>query len=348
MAMLDILTTLKSGLDPNSEFGSALKAFADKDTAYRNDLHMQKVYAANPEYAKAIYGQRGADDDRELKRQMAIVELQKLTSGANSPAALQMANEYRRRLNAGDVDGANDLVQFAKTMDKGVVINPQGEASAITNYANTVGGIASTKKGMERQAEKNVDVVMNPQIAAGEAGARNASDLQYAEPISTAKKTGEGIAEIDITQKKKGVQADDTITTLDIIETKDKTGKDLLDKATGSGMGAIVAAGKGFAGKSDESTQANADLALLGSRLVNNVPRMEGPQSDADRQFYIAQAGKIADPTVPGPDKRSAIKTIRKLQEKYAKAAPVSLSSDRPRISREDAIAEARRRGLIK
>jgi len=54
---------------------------------------------------------------------------------------------------------------------------------------------------------------------------------------------------------------------------------------------------------------------------MTNMPRMEGPQSDADVKLYRDAAGQIGDPTVPASIKKAAVGTIRQLQEKYKERA---------------------------
>lgn len=140
------------------------------------------------------------------------------------------------------------------------------------------------------------------------------------ETLETYKARAEGKAAGELTgaEGKKQVSARDNISIIDEALSLDEKGRSLLDKATGSGFGALVAGGKQFVGTSDESTQANAALTVLGGRLLNNVPRMEGPQSNIDMATYKEQAGKLADPRIPAPDKKAALMMIRELSMKYA------------------------------
>lgn len=87
--------------------------------------------------------------------------------------------------------------------------------------------------------------------------------------------------------------------------------------ATGSIVGSAVASGKKAFGVSDASTQANKRLENIGAWMTANVPRMQGPQSDADRVYYQQMAGQVGDKTVPVKDRLAALKQLRVLQEKY-------------------------------
>jgi len=163
---------------------------------------------------------------------------------------------------------------------------------AIPGYAQAAGGIAATKKGMETQAQKNVELRMNPQIEGAEKEAVLASER------------GGDLA-------KKGVKAQDMMGQI-------QRAREYLPKATGSGLGALRDIGKGIVGRSDEQTQANAALETISGWLVSNVPRMEGPQSDFDVQNYKTMAAKVGNSTVPIGDRLAALDELEGLQTKYA------------------------------
>lgn len=92
----------------------------------------------------------------------------------------------------------------------------------------------------------------------------------------------------------------------------------LIGKATGSVLGTGRDLTLGMAGISTEGAQAAAQLKVLQGALMMNIPRMEGPQSDKDTQLYREMAGQIGDSTLPIETRRAAIRTIRRLNEKYS------------------------------
>lgn len=92
----------------------------------------------------------------------------------------------------------------------------------------------------------------------------------------------------------------------------------LIEKATGSDVGALAARAGQVVGVSTEATQANSALSALEGSLMLNQPRMEGPQSNLDVALYRQMAARIGDPSVPAADKRAAMMVIRSLYEKYA------------------------------
>ncbi len=240
--------------------------------------------------------------DRELKNQLLTAKLADVGSAGNLPAPLQLANEYQKRMVAGDLEGANLIREFAKTQDRGIVAGADGTFQPLPGYAPAVGTIEAAKGGMKRQAESNVDLVMKPQIGRSTA---------FQEAL------GKGEAEVQTGLGKKGQQAENMFQLADEAEA-------LLPQASGGRIGAGYAAGKGLFNVSDESTQANARLKIIAAGLTAAVPRMEGPQSDADRIMYQQAAGDVGNIAVPTGDRLAALKTIRDLQQKYIRT-PESL-----------------------
>jgi len=246
-----------------------------------------------------------------LSEALMVAKLQSAAKGDNLPAALQLANEYQKRLADGDLEGANTIAAFAKTTDKGLVRGEDGNYYVAGGYAPSLGEISAVKAGMAQQAKKDVDAVMNPIIAGGEAGAKLGQQLRYEPNITMANKRATNAAEIEMQQNKKSVQANSMMGLLDEAEA-------LLPKASSGRIGRIGAYVKGEADISDEATQADKALGVISAGLVSNVPRMEGPQSDRDVIMYREAAGDIANISKPIGDRLSAVKTIRRIQQKYA------------------------------
>jgi hypothetical protein len=114
----------------------------------------------------------------------------------------------------------------------------------------------------------------------------------------------------------------------------------LIDKSTGSYGGSIYDALAGGVGVSTEGAKAGASLQVAQASLLSFVPKMSGPQSDADRETYIAAVGRIADTKVPRDTRKAALQTVREMQQKYIdrasgagataspSGAPVQINSD--------------------
>lgn len=92
----------------------------------------------------------------------------------------------------------------------------------------------------------------------------------------------------------------------------------LIDKATGSYLGAGVDAVARTFGASPQSAQAAAQLRALEGALMMAQPRMEGPQSDKDVALYRQMAGQIGDSTVPAANKKAALDVVKRLHSRYA------------------------------
>lgn len=114
--------------------------------------------------------------------------------------------------------------------------------------------------------------------------------------------------------------ADDVLAILDEAEP-------LLDKATGSWFGAGIDLAGNTIGLSTDGAEAIAQLKALQGTLVSKMPKMSGPQSDKDVLLYREMAGQIGDPTIPAPQKRAAMKTIRQINERYASGSKSDLNS---------------------
>jgi hypothetical protein len=89
----------------------------------------------------------------------------------------------------------------------------------------------------------------------------------------------------------------------------------LLEKSTGSGLGRLYDASKGFFGGSTEGAIAGAQLAPIADMVLKMVPRFEGPQSNKDVDSYLAAAGKLADTGLPNDIRKGAAEIILKLMK---------------------------------
>lgn len=96
-------------------------------------------------------------------------------------------------------------------------------------------------------------------------------------------------------------------------------GLELLDQGpTASGIGQSVDKAAQYFGRSTKGAQVASQLDIVAGELLNNVPRMEGPQSDGDRIQYKEQAGRAANRDIPTPERKAALQEILRLQGKYS------------------------------
>ena len=88
-------------------------------------------------------------------------------------------------------------------------------------------------------------------------------------------------------------------------------------KATGSGIGSLLDTGASWFGVSTEGAQSTAQLSTVAGQLVAQMPRMEGPQSDADVKMYKQMAGELNNASLPVATRMAALRQMQALNEKY-------------------------------
>jgi len=121
-----------------------------------------------------------ADYDREEEMfQLKRAAVQQAKAG-NLPAALQIADRLTQLRTSGDPNAQQQIqdVMMAQKMlrvDPGVYMD-QGVAGEIPNYGNVVGGIEGAKSGYKQQAQKDVDLDMNPKIVGAETEAKSSAE----------------------------------------------------------------------------------------------------------------------------------------------------------------------------
>lgn len=95
--------------------------------------------------------------------------------------------------------------------------------------------------------------------------------------------------------------------------------KKILPNSTGSGLGSAIDATGRFFGKSTAGGDAAAQLKVISGALVSKMPKMSGPQSDADVKLYKEMAAQIGDDTVPVASRLKALETLTTIQNRYAR-----------------------------
>lgn len=133
---------------------------------------------------------------------------------------------------------------------------------------------------------------------------------------------------------------------------------DALDRkiqaATGSLLGSLRDAGAGALGIATDPAKATADLEAIASQMLYNVPRFEGPQSNADVQFYREAAADIANPRIPPDLKIARLNSLRGILRAYmngtrgriATAAPMAPEQMAPTMPQPAPGASPRNPGL--
>jgi hypothetical protein len=85
--------------------------------------------------------------------------------------------------------------------------------------------------------------------------------------------------------------------------------------------GSVIDFMGGVVGKTPQGAAQADRLKVIGGALVLAMPRMEGPQSDADTLLYREMAGKVGDNTVSIERRLAALDEVEKIYSKYNKTS---------------------------
>ena len=72
-----------------------------------------------------------------------------------------------------------------------------------------------------------------------------------------------------------------------------------------------------FFGSATPASKADAIMTIYGTKLTQQVPRFEGPQSDKDTALYQSAAGDVGNANKPIETRLAAIQTMIDLNKKY-------------------------------
>jgi hypothetical protein len=78
-----------------------------------------------------------------------------------------------------------------------------------------------------------------------------------------------------------------------------------------------------YGGSPEGAAQAD-QLRVLSGSLTLKMPRMEGPQSDADSKLYREMAGQIGDSSLSVQRRLAALQQVESLYRKYDKSSPTA------------------------
>jgi len=126
--------------------------------------------------------------------------------------------------------------------------------------------------------------------------------------------TGKPTSEYSKAQVQKRKLGEDMDRAIGELEVATKEGG-LIDKSTGSGIGAKVDWLASQVGVATPGAIASGSMAPIFDLVLKMVPRFEGPQSDKDTASYRAAAGDLANPAVPNAQKKIAGKEILRLMK---------------------------------
>jgi len=101
----------------------------------------------------------------------------------------------------------------------------------------------------------------------------------------------------------------------------DENGKPIKTPLPTQSMGgAAVDVIGGFIGKTPSGAGPADRLKVIGGAMTMAMPRMEGPQSDADTRLYREMAGRVGDETLSIQRRLDALDQVEKIYSKYGKS----------------------------
>ena len=178
------------------------------------------------------------------------------------------------------------------TTGKGAFLTQSGKINVVPGY----GEADAQKKALETQAQKEVQLDLDPKIA---------GETKKQETIGEKQGT-EVVNEITAPQTNNIIQE----------------AKKLLPQSTSGLPQRSISGSAAILGISTDMNKADKQLQILSGKLISNVPRFKGADSDKDTALYKQMAGDIANPNVPYKSRLAALKEIEKLNNKYMKKTP--------------------------
>jgi len=280
---------------------------------------------------ETLFSTPSSRKERREERQLDIMN-NRLLRGSDDPAALRLANEFQKARESGDTQRMNDIAMFAKTMDKGIAVGMDGAYAPLMGYGDALGSIKGDVKTDETQAQKDVELTMNPVIA---------QQTKAAEQVGT--NMGEKRVALD-NQSAMLPQLES------MVEKLNKVGANSTYTLAGQARDAIMRqtdqpASQGAVNRAELiSTVDNQILPLLRDTFGAAFTAAEGDRlratlSDADQS--PAEREAVLKSFIE--QKRQSIDTLKRQTAGYPQPAAAS-----PQYQKQDVEAELRRRGLLK
>jgi hypothetical protein len=230
------------------------------------------------------------------------------TEGAmiNAPAAERMAFEDFGGVKAGLNPFTGEVLrQFQKTQ------SPDAQASLAQSASQFAQRMAQDQSQFNQNFNLNAAKHMFDRELANRPQFK---DGFFITPPTAANPQGT-IMETPLSKAPVGSQMEKDKSRAKMDETLGSDTPQLIQQATGSGLGMA----RDFAGMLTGVTPPQAEaLATLNTRaktLAANAPRFEGPQSDADRQYYLEMVGDLGNPLKTVKQKMAAYKEVVRINK---------------------------------
>jgi len=218
--------------------------------------------------------------------------------GQVTPTGIPLPPEKLMQINRGSqIDLANPFTGEAKK-SIGVGMAP-GEAARLSQQERQFGmshGLAQQNSAIERYK------AMQPKFVDG----------AFVYPPNAENPQG-GMIKTDLFSAPKGSDAEKTKMSDRVRNTLGDDTEKLIRESTGSMIGSGVDTVASVFGGTTKGAEANATLKLRAATLAGNMPRFEGPQSDADRKYYLEMAGDLANQSKTTTEKLMALKELKRI-----------------------------------
>ena len=93
--------------------------------------------------------------------------------------------------------------------------------------------------------------------------------------------------------------------------------EDLIDRGSGGFVQNVYGGTQAAFGINSERNNADAQLKVIAGALTSKMPKMSGPQSDADVLLYKKMAGDIGNANLSQDSRKAAVKVVREIQDAY-------------------------------
>ena len=293
---------LKNKLAKQSQIQDALKQYSQQFGGDTVGMARALISSEHPELIKLGIDMSKAKSVKSFFRGQGADGLPTMYAGYNtgevSPTGVAPSDKLMQVNEGNQISGRNPYT-FAPVGSAVLINMSQGESARLNQqerHFNANYGMAQQNSALERYK------AMQPKLVDG----------AYMYPPSEQNPQG-GMIKTPAYTAPKGSDAEKSRMSERVRNTLGDDTEDLIRKATGSGIGAVVDYGASVVGATTKGAEANATLKLRASTLAGNMPRFEGPQSDADRKYYLEMAGDLANPSKTTKEKLLALKELRRI-----------------------------------
>lgn len=219
------------------------------------------------------------------------------STGEVAPTGVTPAEKLMQINRGSQIDLANPYTGQAQT-SLGVGMSP-GQAASLSQ--------AERHFNMSHELSRQ-----NAAFSRQQATKPQFKDGYWVTPPNASNPQG-GLIPTELATAPKGSNAEKARMSERIKNTLGNDTEQLIKEATGSTFGSLRDSAASFVGVTTDPAKANATLKLRAATLAGNMPRFEGPQSDADRQYYLEMAGDLANPSKTTQEKLMALKELKRI-----------------------------------